>query len=291
MFYISANGMNGPPPAGPPPATPGFWGTFPDPALERRFRRAYARADALALRLVVGLAVAGSVFFVTNDLSWPAELPALLGVRGGFVAGSAVVLWRLRQRIEANRLARLAAAWCGLFVAQNLATQLMRPPGHLGHAVMTVCVVMLTYGVMPLPARLQAALGGGHAAVYLLVAAWVRPAGDPALLRALGLGLAAGNALGFLAARQLQVRARDLFVALERQAELTATLEKALAEVRTLRGLVRICAWCKHIHADGEWHRLEKYVAANSHAEFTHGICPACLAEQIKPAAAPASPG
>ena len=73
------------------------------------------------------------------------------------------------------------------------------------------------------------------------------------------------------------------------QSELTAALEKTLAEVRTLRGLIRICAWCKHIHADGEWQQVERFVSANSHAEFTHGICPACLADQVKPATA--SPG
>ncbi len=289
MFYTSATGMNTLHPPNPPLAAPGFWGTFPDPALERRFRREHVAAAAAAFRLIVAVATAGTLFFALNDLAQPAELPTLLAVRTVSVVASLVVLWRLGRPVRPARLDRLAVGWCLLLAAVNLAVQVLRPPAHLGHAVTTVCVVVVTYGVTPLPLRLQAAVSGLHAAGCLLIALVVNPAGDTGFLRALAVGLVVGNVLGVTMARVLHARARRLFLALVEQAELTAALEKSLAEVRTLRGLVRICAWCKHIHADGEWQQLEKYVAANSHAEFTHGICPACLAEQVRPAA-PASP-
>jgi PAS domain S-box-containing protein len=55
-------------------------------------------------------------------------------------------------------------------------------------------------------------------------------------------------------------------------------LQKALAEVRTLKGLLSICAWCKRIRTQtGEWMELEAYIAANSEANFSHGVCPDCL--------------
>ncbi|MEW6366910.1 MAG: hypothetical protein AB1714_19965 [Acidobacteriota bacterium] len=54
-------------------------------------------------------------------------------------------------------------------------------------------------------------------------------------------------------------------------------LQAAIAEVKTLRGLVPICSSCKSIRDDkGYWNRLEKYVQEHSHATFTHGICPEC---------------
>jgi PAS domain S-box-containing protein len=54
-------------------------------------------------------------------------------------------------------------------------------------------------------------------------------------------------------------------------------LQKALAEVRTLKGLLSICAWCKKIRTQGgEWSDLESYVAAHSDANFSHGVCPEC---------------
>jgi PAS domain S-box-containing protein len=55
-------------------------------------------------------------------------------------------------------------------------------------------------------------------------------------------------------------------------------LQKALDDVRTLRGIVPICANCKKIRDDkGYWNQVEKYVSEHSEAEFSHGICPECL--------------
>ncbi|MDD3814837.1 MAG: hypothetical protein PHZ02_09335 [Desulfocapsaceae bacterium] len=57
-----------------------------------------------------------------------------------------------------------------------------------------------------------------------------------------------------------------------------AKLEKALAEVKTLRGILPICSFCKKIRADDDsWHQIEVYVKERSEADFSHGICPACL--------------
>jgi PAS domain S-box-containing protein len=54
-------------------------------------------------------------------------------------------------------------------------------------------------------------------------------------------------------------------------------LQKALAEVKTLRGMLPICACCKKIRDDeGYWTGLEQYLAEHSELQFTHGICPEC---------------
>lgn len=72
-----------------------------------------------------------------------------------------------------------------------------------------------------------------------------------------------------------------------RQAELeemvrqrTESLQQALANVKTLSGLLPICASCKKIRDDtGYWSQVEAYVAKYSEARFTHGICPDCIAK------------
>ncbi|MEN8614583.1 hypothetical protein ABFB09_04790 [Dehalogenimonas sp. THU2] len=57
-----------------------------------------------------------------------------------------------------------------------------------------------------------------------------------------------------------------------------AELREALAQVKTLSGLLPICANCKQIRDDkGYWSSVEKYISTHSEAEFTHGICPECL--------------
>ena len=60
-------------------------------------------------------------------------------------------------------------------------------------------------------------------------------------------------------------------------------LQQALDEVRTLRGIVPICASCKKIRDDkGYWSQVEKYVSDHTEAKFTHGICPDCV-EKVYP--------
>lgn len=54
-------------------------------------------------------------------------------------------------------------------------------------------------------------------------------------------------------------------------------LQEALANVRTLKGLLPMCAWCHKVREDeGYWSALESYVAHHTDATFTHGICPEC---------------
>jgi response regulator RpfG family c-di-GMP phosphodiesterase len=55
-------------------------------------------------------------------------------------------------------------------------------------------------------------------------------------------------------------------------------LQKALAKIKTLSGLLPICASCKKIRDDqGYWTQLEYYISEHSEAEFTHGCCPECM--------------
>lgn len=59
-------------------------------------------------------------------------------------------------------------------------------------------------------------------------------------------------------------------------------LEKAISEVKVLKGLLPICASCKKIRDDqGYWNQLETYIDRHSEATFTHGICPEC-ADQVR---------
>lgn len=63
-------------------------------------------------------------------------------------------------------------------------------------------------------------------------------------------------------------------------AKLVGELQEALAQVKTLSGLLPICASCKKIRDDkGYWTQVEVYVRDHTHADFTHSICPECAAK------------
>ncbi|MGH9643044.1 MAG: MASE1 domain-containing protein [Terriglobales bacterium] len=60
-------------------------------------------------------------------------------------------------------------------------------------------------------------------------------------------------------------------------------LQDALNRIKTLKGLLPICASCKKIRDDkGYWNHIESYIRQHSEAEFTHGICPSC-AQKLYP--------
>jgi len=65
---------------------------------------------------------------------------------------------------------------------------------------------------------------------------------------------------------------------MQQKAALDTELQGALHEVKTLTGLLPICAHCKKIRDDrGYWKQLEAYLHEHSGARFTHSVCPECL--------------
>ncbi len=83
-------------------------------------------------------------------------------------------------------------------------------------------------------------------------------------------------------AAELRARVRTHLALKQQRDELarrTSELEQALSHVKTLRGLLPICAWCKKIRNDqGYWDQLESYLSAHTDARFSHAICPDCAA-------------
>jgi PAS domain S-box-containing protein len=62
---------------------------------------------------------------------------------------------------------------------------------------------------------------------------------------------------------------------------LVIDLEVAMSKIKTLSGLIPICAHCKKIRDDkGYWNIIESYIETHSNAEFSHGMCPEC-ADQL----------
>jgi len=65
--------------------------------------------------------------------------------------------------------------------------------------------------------------------------------------------------------------------ALEEQWRLNDELRKALERVRSLEGIIPICARCKSVRDDaGYWTQVEKYLSVHTGALFSHGLCPDC---------------
>jgi len=77
--------------------------------------------------------------------------------------------------------------------------------------------------------------------------------------------------------KQLKLQIEERKKAQEEKETLIVELKNALKKVKTLGGLLPICASCKKIRDDkGYWNQLEDYIHKHSEAEFSHSVCPDC---------------
>jgi CheY-like chemotaxis protein len=107
----------------------------------------------------------------------------------------------------------------------------------------------------------------------------------------LGLELIQAGAQDYLVKDEVSTRSliRALIYAVERKNALLEhermleQLKSFIKEIKTLHGLLPICAYCKKIRDDtGYWNQIERYIMAHSVANFTHGVCPECAASVRK---------
>lgn len=80
-----------------------------------------------------------------------------------------------------------------------------------------------------------------------------------------------------LAHEKIRIRIEERDRAEKEKDQLIIELKTALAKVKTLSGLLPICASCKKIRDDrGYWKQIETYIRDHSEADFSHSICPEC---------------
>jgi DNA-binding NtrC family response regulator len=78
-------------------------------------------------------------------------------------------------------------------------------------------------------------------------------------------------------ALELRAAAEETRRAQEEKEALIVELREALAKVKTLRGLLPVCASCKKVRDDqGYWTQIDEYLREHSEADVSHGICPDC---------------
>ncbi len=105
-------------------------------------------------------------------------------------------------------------------------------------------------------------------------------------IRAMELGASDYMVKGMITPELLERSIRYSIAQKKAEAEkdrLIKQLQDAMKEIKTLSGLIPICASCKKIRDDrGYWKQVEQYIEEHSHAEFSHGLCPEC-AEKLYP--------
>jgi PAS domain S-box-containing protein len=85
-----------------------------------------------------------------------------------------------------------------------------------------------------------------------------------------------GEEMNVMIIRDISERKR----AEEDRERLVLELKEALSHIKTLNGILNICSYCHKIRNDkGNWEQMEIYIRDRSEADFSHGMCPQCLAK------------
>jgi hypothetical protein len=117
-------------------------------------------------------------------------------------------------------------------------------------------------------------------AVVWFVAAWF--SGQPYTHISYTIWNTAIRLVAFLILGYATLRIKVLLV---NERKLSSELQKTLSEVKTLTGLLPICANCKKIRNDeGYWQQIEIYIEKHSDAQFSHGYCHECADKLMKEA-------
>lgn len=84
---------------------------------------------------------------------------------------------------------------------------------------------------------------------------------------------------------RLRLRAAERILNLQSSlAERVTELEDAAARVRALQRILPICSYCKKVRNDRDyWEQVEEYIATHVDVHFSHGICPECYVDKVKP--------
>lgn len=262
----------------------GFFGEFCYAPLEQAFRKNHLREDKRLGFACAGVVLVGSFFYVVNGYfvyGMSASFFILFATRIANILASLGLILALHYCRTAAQIDRPLLAWGIICNVSNLIIIAAQTSGTIGHALLSFGVPLVAYCIVPLPLAKQLLVTVPFSLCAILLAFLN---GDGLVIPfSLSGGCIIANAIGSFASWHRNHRRRQVFLSALRETELCARLEQALAEIRTLRGLLPICAWCKRVRNEEQaWQSIESYVQSHSHAEFTHDICESCSTMQFQ---------
>jgi hypothetical protein len=256
-------------------------GIFRSTALEGAFRQHQLTADTRVFGACLLVPVFGNILATYADLGLfgtTRQFYLLLTVRLAVLAAG-LALWQAVRRYRTPAaLDRLVFVACLLGGAMSIYVNTTRPHGNFDQAILFVMLIGLAYAIVPLPLLQKTLFVASTSAAHIVLMRASSTSGEFADAKVFAVAFAVANALGIVTSRQLNLSRRSAFVSMLRERQMRTRLEQALAEVRTLRGYLSICAWCKRVRDEEDaWQTVEAFVQDHTHAQFTHGVCPQCL--------------
>lgn len=257
-----------------------WFGAFASPEWEKAYRVHELPEGVKLCRIFVGLVIAAFLVSLFNDYRFfgnTAMFGWMLAMRGVVVVGAVVAVAMIRYGMPTRKFDGIIITWTMSTKICLLIILATRPNTFIAPAIICVMSILLTYWIVPIPFIWRALTSGFVTAGMFIIGWWINPWPDQATAISVSLALVMTNVIGGEMCREQQIGRRRQFLALRRQEELSANLEKALSEIKTLEGILPICMHCKRIADEhGKWEPVEVYIHEHSDAQFSHSLCPDC---------------
>lgn len=213
---------------------------------------AWTQTPTKPLRLVVTGAAVAVLFFAHHRLRRPrCSMPEALSLAA---LGMAALLGHIVVTQQTTQAPYLTSDYMLWLVATALIFR--RRPWFVAAALVGVATWLASFFSLP---------PDGHGLHWTL-----------GITSAMVVATALHVILGRIQAAQEQLRMED-HLRQRVNEQLIELLSESIESIRTLRGLIPICAECKKIrNDDGYWQQVEQYISEHSEAKFSHGVCPAC---------------
>ena len=254
----------------------GRWYRFDSPEVEAAYQDSEVRLDLERARYMIWLICLGAIIFLWQDFiifGRSFKLFVSLGTRVAVLAYNGFALWSLR-RPTPERLEKWMIGLAAILSFLVLFGYNSRPLERMNHSMNVLLVVAFAI-VVPMRFSIQMFSSSILAvATYLLL---LRKHPDSFIATGVLFVLTLALVLGYITSSSFHRVRRQRFAAHQSEIRLRRQLESAMAEIKTLQGLLPICAACKKIRQDDDsWKQIDEYIAEHTSTQFTHGICPDC---------------
>ena len=248
----------------------------PEALESHRFER--DRAQALTVVAVLAFPIAAFGIIDAMVAKSGLRLAILWSVRGATLLALAALWYWLRKAPTRAIFERLLFNAQLIGVALAIASHIGRGPDQLFITRFELLSVVVYYLMIPGRTKMQAVPAITLSVASLgLVLYWHHDVSGPQIVTHV-VSFVLANALGLLVAHHRQATAEAEETAWRSLVGARDHLQRTVAELRALRGVVPICPHCHKVRdSRNAWQQLEAYVAARGDVEFSSILCPSCL--------------
>ena len=256
-------------------------GSFSNADSETAYRTYRLGTDRKLISVTCVILVLAVCGYLLNDLRHPdVDNPSwriLLAGRMAIVI-FAILYTSMLHRVDNPRMLDALTLVITLAVVfSSLWANGYRPKEFYTHVGADVVILIGIYLIIPLSQTLRFGIAAAYSAglAYLYFVYKTPP--DAMTETSVAVSLTIANLCGVLISLRHARTQRSEYTALTNEQAARQALEQAQSEIRSLSGLIPICASCKSVRNDeGYWEQVENYVRDRSEAQFSHGLCPEC---------------